>query len=413
MPEIFSVSPGRGRAGDAALTIEGGAFAPSSPFGNSVEFHASPAFPSSQSETTILVAPPGCFGGTYGLCVTDQWVMLSIQRKDTFEWDAVRWWIKADLADLQTGSRLTEKIPTGEDLDNPTVECLTAAAWNRLVTFVEFLAYEVLTAKGALFSRDADGIAQVPVGNNGDELRRVPAGHGTGLLWGPPKRVWTLHWGRNIDSANVRNGGMRTNGAGDDPTDTTKANTHGMPRSGVLRHLTVNVESASGGDTLDQVIVRFNLTTVLYDSGTGLALGVDTSHRVDLDASGTGYRTARDIVVEAYKTGTAGAMELTATLTIEEELRSAVVSTSLEDLIADAVAVTDSVAVVVELGGEASDAVAVTDSAELGMTYAVEVGDQANVTDELAREHTAHRELADTADAQDAAPLGATPEVTS
>ncbi len=396
MPEISSVSPGRGRAGDPALTIAGAGFAPSSPFGNAVEFDGVAASPSSQSETTIVVAPPAC-SGTFGLCVTDQWILLLVQRIDTAEWDAIRWWIKADLADLKTASGLTEKIPTDEDLDNPTNECLTAATWNRLATFVEFLAHEVLTAKGSIIARDGVGIAEVLVGTNGYELRRVPAGEAgaTGLGWGPPKRIWTYRWGLLIDAANVRNGPMSANGAGDDSFPSTKRGTHGMATDGVLRHLTVNVESG-GSDTLDQVTVIHNLL-LIHDSGTGLAIGADDAYRFDL---GTWFG-ARDLEVRAFKTGTTATMALTATLAVEEEVRTQT-SGGVEELLSDAIAVTDVIDAEVILGTDPLEAaIAVTDSLAVEVQAHVEFADAMIVAGELATEAAYHRELADAIDAHD------------
>ena len=380
--------------------ISGAGFAPASPLGNSVEFQGNLASPTSQDETDISVAPPGCFSG-FGLCDVDQWISIAVMRKDTLEWASVLWWIKANLLTLQTDSRLSEKIPTGEDLDNPTNDCLTAATWNRLATFIEFLAHEVLTAKGSVMGRDAVGIAELLVGTNGQEIFRTPAGSGRelGLLWGKPKRVWTLRWGRLIDAGNTRNGTMTANGAGDDSLQSTKRGTHGMPRPGVLRHLTVNVESAAGGDTLDRVQVIYNLAVTLHDSGTGLAIGADDAYQVDLDE----WRFERDIEIFVFKTGTTGTMELTATLTIEEELRPFVIATSAEDLMSDAISVTDSIEAEIILGTTPmDDAIAVTDTLEVELSLHVQLADAIVVTEALTAETDYHREMSDQIDVHDA-----------
>jgi len=392
MPEIFSVTPGRGRAGHAALVIAGGGFAASSPFGNSVEFYGAAAYPSAQSESEITTDVPGCSYG-WGLCISDRWVMLSVMRKDTHEWAGIRWWLKADLSELQTDAKLSEKIPTWEDLDNPTNECLTAATWNRLATFVEFLAHEVLSAKGDLFGRGEAGILRIPVGPNGAELIRVSGGSGipSGIKWSKPARIWTLHWGRLIDAANARNGSMRANGGADDITTGTQAGTHGMPRPGIIRRLTVNVESASGGDTLDQVVVLFNLAVTLHDSGGGLAIGADGSYQVDIDA----WRFTRDLDVRVYKTGTSGTMQLTATLTLEEELRPYVVMTSEEDTanLQDAAVVSDAITAELIQGREAADAIAVADALAVEVQSHRELADTLEVSDSLELERHTHREL--------------------
>lgn len=338
MPEVFSITPGRGRAGDPALALNGAGFAPIFP-GNTVEFDGNFAVVAAQDETDITAIPPSCFG-SFGFCVTDEWIGIAVQRKDSLEWTMARWWVKADLVTLQTDSRLTERIPTGEDLDGPTNEFLTATTWNRLVTFVEWLAHEILSAKGSVLSREAAGLVEVLVGPNGSELRRVPAAAArpAGLIWGPPRRVWTYRWGRLIDAANTRNGAMRANGAADDTTTGVKPGTHGMARSGVLRFLTVNVESATGGDTLDQVTVVWEASTTIHDSGASLAIGADDAYQVEL----ADWRFEGDLEVRAFKTGTAGTMELTAILTVEEEDRPSD-GAGLEELLADSIAVTDSI----------------------------------------------------------------------
>lgn len=391
MPEIFDITPGRGRASEAGVTIDGAAFAPSSPFGNSVQFDGTGVVSiSSQDEDQIVCAAPGCSFG-FGLCVTDQWITVAVRRGDTQEWATYRWWVKAALETLKTDSRLSEKIPTGEDLDNPTNEALTATLWNRLVTFVEWIAQEVLTAKGSVMSRDSDGLQEVLVGTNGHELRRTPAGsgHPTGLIWGPPKRVWTYRWGRLIDASNTRNGAMEASGDASSTTTGVKAGTHGMARAGVLRYLVVNVESASGGDTLDQVTVVYAGSTTIHNSGTGLAIGADGTYQVELDT----WRPVDDLEVRAFKTGTGGTMELTAILTVEEELRPA--SSGAEDLISDSISVTDSITAEVILGGESSDTAAVTDSIAVEMSYAVDAADSVLVSDAIAREAEFEREPSD------------------
>jgi len=410
VPEIFTVTPGRGRAGDAGVAIAGAGFAPASPFGNTIEVDGSTVFSiASQDETDIVFAIPSCYT-TFGFCATDLWVMILVQRKDTNEWATFRWWSKASLATLQTDSRLTEKIPTGEDLDNPTNDFLAAATWNRLATFVEFLTQEVLTAKGSVFSRDADGIAEVLVGADGMELNRVPAGTGmpTGLKWNKPKRTWTMRWGRRIPAGSTAST-MAVNAAADSGATGGNSLNHVMPTSGRLRFLTVNVEAVSG-DTLDRVRVGYNDGFVtLHDSGTGLAIGVDDSYVVDLDE----WRVGRELRVLVDKSGTSGAMDLTATITMEEEVRPAILATSLEDSIADAVAVTDSLAVILELGGEASDSIELeADSIELEMTYGLELADAADATDDLERIADGAREVADAIDIHDDGPGALVVEVT-
>jgi len=395
VPEIFGVTPGRGRAGDPAVAIAGSAFAPATPFGNAVEFDGVFTTIVSQDEFDISALPPA------GLAAVDKWIMIAVQRRDTFDWATFRWWSKALLATLQADSRLSEKIPSGEDLDNPTNEMLTAATWNRLVTFVEFLTQEVLTAKGSILSRDAIGLAELPVGTDGTEVFRTPAGsgHPVGLLWGKPKRIWTYRWGRLIDSANMRNGAMRANGTADDVVTGVKPGTHGMARAGVIRHITVKVETASGPGTLDQIQVVYNLSTVIHDSGTGLGLTADSAYQADLNT----WRAANDLEVRAFKVG-GGTMELTATLTVEEELRPDDGSAAgTEDLISDAVAVTDSIAAELVLGIDPIfDAISVTDSLQVELEAHVQLADAALVTDALTTETIYSRDLADQIDAQDA-----------
>lgn len=396
MPEISDVSPGRGRASDTGIVIDGAAFA-SSPFTNTVQFQGNTASKSAEDEFQITANVPGCSAG-FGLCITDQWIALTVQRQDTGEWAAVRWWIKADLADLQTDSKLTEKIPTGEDLDNPTNEFLTATLWNRLVTFAEWLTQEVLSAKGSVIGRSEAGIVEVLVGNDEEELHRVPAGSGreAGLLWGPPLRIWTYRWGRLIDTGNTRNGAMEANGDGTSTRTGVLAGTHGMARDGIVRHLTVNVESAVGGDTLDQVTVVWNGSTTIYDSGTGLGIAANASHRATIND----WRGARDLEVRAFKSGTVGTMALTATLTIQEEVRPQT-SGGVEEVLSDAVSVSDSLTSDLVLGGYAEDTADVTDAMTLEMSYDVQLSDAIDVNDVISVAMDLHMMLSDSVYAPD------------
>ena len=382
MAELYSVEPGRGRAGNT-LTLTGEGFAPASP-GNSVKINGVAASIVTQDEFEIVVTVP------VGFTDTDQWALVAVRRIDTGDFASLLWWGKASAAQLQLASRILEALPGALEATDLTFEgrlqTMTARDWHRLVTFAEFLTLERLSAAGSLFVREAAGPRELLVGPDGRQLE-ANIGEASGLKWSKPRRYFTLPWGRETPSG-LPGGTMIANASPDVTTVSELAASCGIPAAGTVEVIWVTVDQAGGGDTLNQVQLRAGTPgsmTVIYDSGGGLGLAQGEAHQAVVDA----YVGPADttIFISAVKAGTSALMRLSGSIRLLQELRPGDAAVGADDT-EDAVLVTDSIETEFTLGaGSIDDAAVVVDELVIDFEADLEAvlpTDAAQVTDEIA-----------------------------
>lgn len=293
---ITQVLDGRGREGDLFVVIGTGFSA--TPGANLVTVDGVQATVLLDTTTGILAVMPA-------LTNRDRYVAVVVQFEDgTLDNDVHRYWSKPTLAEMQTVSVPGQVPGPNERVDRAQADVAEAKDYEGAVTLAEYLLREVLTTRGDLFARDSGGIARLPVGGGGNALG-ARSTEPTGLEWTRTERGLTLLWARSVVAGETTLLAMVANG--DQLTTSTSIGEHGAPFDGIIEAIWCFVNDTGGGDTLDQVTVERNGSTV-YNSGTGLGLTQNQSHRV------TGQtlvcRAGDRLVLKAKKLGGTNAARL-------------------------------------------------------------------------------------------------------
>ncbi len=294
MVQINEIEPARFRAGDL-ITIRGFGFSPG--FGdNEVAIDGIPEPIQSESATEITVLVPT------GVSV-DQYVPIYVFRSDSLGNDFVQAWSKATADDLRSGaSRVPGQIPGATEAANPVraEDVPQAQDYERLVTRIEHLLFDVLSTPGDLFAFDGAGLVAHPLGAAGDTLRANPA-PASGMDYAPLVRAQTLAWAGRKLAANTVVDALAAQG---EPRDTsTVKGIHLSPLTGNVYTVVVLFAQGSAGDTLDQVIIRIN-GAIQYDSATGLGIAPSGVHAATVALPVTGGTST--IELEVRKLGTVG-----------------------------------------------------------------------------------------------------------
>lgn len=303
--KITNVTPPRFRALDL-ITVQGLGFAPASLGVNTVLIDGEEAVIQSQSETAITVEVPS------GIA-EDVFVAVQVQRTDTFDADASPWFSKASSADM--GSQAAEPpgaVPGADEASALTLsiqDTFQAQDYERLVTYLQFLLFHVLTTVGDLYAHSGAGFMQRFAKGSAGQVLRADTTQALGLLWStaPARRVHHSY-GKKILANNSNNGVMVANGNAD--ATSLLYGQHGAGQAGTLDRVVVRVLEFTAGDTLDRVRILQNGVNV-HDSGTGL--GLTTFYA----ASPAIVVVATDLLqLEATKAGTNGIMRLRGSLSL-------------------------------------------------------------------------------------------------
>lgn len=268
MVQINEVSPSRFRIGDL-ITISGFGFSPD--FGqNQVAIAGVPEPVFSESATEIQVFVPAGVP-------EDQYVAVAVFRADTLDNDVGIGFSLPSKDDLRSGAvRLPGQVPgTTEATDPARVEDTPQAQdYERMVTALEHLLFDVLGTLGDVFASDGTQIVPQPIGAAGQRLGANPA-TSTGLEYAAVARTQTLSWGgRRINP----DGGLLALVANGETTDANATSgLHAAPFTGTIFSLIVAFVAGDPGDTLDRVVVNVNAVTV-YDTGGGLGVSPGSNH---------------------------------------------------------------------------------------------------------------------------------------
>jgi len=196
---ITRITPGRGRAGDS-ITIEGSGFSAAAGR-NSVTVGGVAATVTAESATSITATMPA------GIA-TDKHLDVTVANlTDATTSNAFRWWSKASLATLRT-LRLAatlhgaiERDEGGSTAQRPRIA--EARDWERALTLLECLPFDVLSAKGRVMARATDGAVSVAAGTAGQRYTRDVTTTGGAFR---TRQTRSFHWGRALattDTAEV------------------------------------------------------------------------------------------------------------------------------------------------------------------------------------------------------------------
>lgn len=294
MVQINEISPSRFRSGDL-ITIRGFGFAPT--FGdNAVAVAGIPEPLQSETATEItLFVPPGI--------PENEYVSVYVFRGDTLGNDSTQAFSKASAGDLLTGVvRVPGQIPGDTEANDPIrVEDVPQAQdYERLVTAIEHLLFNVLATKGDLFAFDGAALVPHPVGATLEHRLGANPAPSTGMEYVAVARAQSLRWAGRKLAAVVTVDAIVANGESD---KTSVVNgLHLAPLTGNVYRVAVLFAAGTAGDTLDQVIVRIN-GALSYDSGTGLGVTPGNAHTAGLALAVT---VADTIELEVKKLGTLG-----------------------------------------------------------------------------------------------------------
>lgn len=267
--DVTSITPGRGRAGDS-FTIAGSGFSAAAGR-NGVTVDGIAATVTSESDTAIAVTVPAGIAEDVHVDV----VVSNLTDATSSTW---RWWSKASATTLRTlrlalnvGGRGEVGEP-GQGKDNDRDDVAQARFLERVITLLEFLPWDLLTAVGATPARGTSGLVRVAPGTTGQRYTRDLTN--TAGSW-RTRHVVTHAWARQIQTGDTTEQTLNVGGV-----DTTTTMTHdgnaGVVYAGKLAIITLACRRANpAGSTINRVRIFLNGTAAWDSSDVSVAAVAD------------------------------------------------------------------------------------------------------------------------------------------
>lgn len=269
MTSITAHTPPRGRAGDTLVLT--GAFASS---GNTVTVDGIAATVGAESATSVSVTVPAGIR-------TDRFIPVEVTNPDDGSTFTRQWWSKATPAELKSYLMPLQQPGPFEDWgaasSDEHARDIEAKDIEALHDLLQYLPLDVFQQPGDMVGQGSAAPQRVTAAAPD---ATVMLDHGTSGIAQLQRKPAILTWGRRLSDASATLMSANAVGAATSSVGTEQR----TPEGGRATILLIYVAVQGGTRELDQVELLKN-GSVVYDSGSGLGIAAQGTHRANVFAS--------------------------------------------------------------------------------------------------------------------------------